>query len=121
MLYNPFLDNVPILYLLKTSDNQRFLGGIEWEHQPEMGLYLEHTMLDGHYPIFKNIKLTDSYFLIPLLIKNNLIYLFITSSQTGLKARFFVIVESHSIFYSSKIVYLQADRFTGYNGIMTEQ
>ena len=32
----------------------------------------------------------------------------------------FVVAESRSIFYSSKIVYLQIDWFTGYNGIMTE-
>ena len=30
-------------------------------------------------------------------------------------------VESHSILFSSNIVYLQTDLFTGYNGIMIEQ
>ena len=38
--FNPFLANVPILYPLKTSENQGFLvfsGGIKWEHWPEMG------------------------------------------------------------------------------------
>ena len=49
-------------------------------------------------------------------MENNLIYLFITPSWT----QFFAVVESRSILYSSKIVCLQADWFTGYNGIMTE-
>ena len=62
------------------------------------------------------------YFLIPSSIKNNLIYLFITPSQMGLNQKqFFVLVESHSILYPSKIVSLQVDWFTGYNGNMTDQ
>ena len=35
----PFLDNNPILYPLKTPENYDFLvflGGIEWEHLPEI-------------------------------------------------------------------------------------
>ena len=43
---------------------------------------------------------------------NNLIYLFITPSRTG--------YITNTVLYSSKIVYLQVDWFTGYNGIMTE-
>ena len=63
-----------------------------------------------------------NYFLIPSSIENNLIYLFITTLSDGVtsKTRFFVVVESRSIFYSSKSVYLQVDWFTGYNGIMIE-
>ena len=34
---NPVLADVPILYPLKTPENQRFSGGIKWEHWPEMG------------------------------------------------------------------------------------
>ena len=66
--------------------------------------------------------MNNSYFLIPSSIKNNLIYLFITPSQTGLhkKTRFLVVAESRSILYSGKNVYLQVDWFTGYNGIMIE-
>ena len=61
------------------------------------------------------------YFLILSSIENNLIYLFITPSQTGLiKNTVFVEVESHSILYSSKIACLQIDWLIGYNGIMTE-
>ena len=65
------------------------------------------------------------YFLISSSIKNNLIYLFITSSQTWLyKKRFFVVVESSSMFCSSKIkilaVYSQVDYFTGYSRIIIE-
>ena len=61
------------------------------------------------------------YFLILSSIENNLIYLFITPSQTGLiKNTVFVEVESRSILYSSKIACLQIDWFIGYNGIMTE-
>ena len=37
---NPFLVNAPILYALKTPENQSFfwcfLRGIRWEHWPEM-------------------------------------------------------------------------------------
>ena len=36
------------------------------------------------------------------------------------KTRFFVVVESRSVLYSSNIVYLQVDWFTGYNEIMIE-
>ena len=51
----------------------------------------------------------------------NLIYLFIAPSQTGLHQRHgFLVVESRSIFYSSKVIYLQFGWFTGYNGIMIE-
>ena len=75
---------------------------------------------------FGNYKQTNreilSYFLIPLSIENNLIYLFITSSQTGLykKTQFFLVVGSRSIFYYSKIVYLQIDCFTVYDRILIE-
>ena len=37
---NPFRGNVPYIYPLKTSENQRFLifsGGMKSEHWPEMG------------------------------------------------------------------------------------
>ena len=61
------------------------------------------------------------YFVIPTSNENNLIYLFITQKPEGdIKNTVFVVTESRSIFYSSKIVYLQIDWFTGYNGIMTE-
>lgn len=39
-LINPFLNNVPITYPLKTTEKQRFSsvsGGIKWEHLPKMG------------------------------------------------------------------------------------
>ena len=36
------------------------------------------------------------------------------------KTQFFVVVESRSILYSSKIVCLQVYWFTGYNGVMIE-
>ena len=40
-LINPFLANGPILYPLKTPEDQIFSGvfrgGIKWEHLPEMG------------------------------------------------------------------------------------
>ena len=38
----------------------------------------------------------------------------------GDKNTVFAVVESHSILYSSKIVYLIVDWFTGYSGIMNE-
>ena len=47
--------------------------------------------------------------------ENNLICLFITQTPEG-----FVVVDSSSILYSSKIVYVQVDWFTGCNGIMIE-
>ena len=66
-------------------------------------------------------EIYDNYFLIPLSIENNLIYSFITPSQTTQsKIQFFVVVESRSVLYSSKIICLQIDWFTEYNGIMTE-
>ena len=34
---NPFRTNVPFLYLLKTSENQRFSEGIEMGHGREKG------------------------------------------------------------------------------------
>ena len=51
------------------------------------------------------------------------LYLFIRHSfSDGVKskAQLFAVVESHSILYSSKIVCLQVDWFTGYNGIIIE-
>ena len=39
---NPVMAHAPILYLLKTPENQRwykigtFLGGTKWKHWPEM-------------------------------------------------------------------------------------
>ena len=55
-------------------------------------------------------------------MKSNLIYLFITPSQTGVKSKiqFCVVNKPRSILYSNKIVYLQVYWFTGYNGIMIE-
>ena len=47
-----------------------------------------------------------NYFLIPTSNENDLIYLFITQTPEG------------EILYSSVIVYLHIDWFTGYNGIM---
>ena len=60
-----------------------------------------------------------SYFLIPTSNKNNL-FIHHSNTRGGDKNTGFVVVESRSIFYSSKIVYLQIDWFTGYNGIMIE-
>ena len=58
------------------------------------------------------------YFLIPSSIKNRFIYLFIISSYTELdKKRFFVVVESHSVFCSSEIVYLQVDCLLDITGL----
>ena len=40
LFVNPFLAHVPILYPLKTPENQRFsgvLGDIKWKHWPEIG------------------------------------------------------------------------------------
>ena len=42
------------------------------------------------------------------------------SDEVKSKTPFLVVVESWSILYSSKIVYLQVDWFTGYNEIMIE-
>ena len=55
-------------------------------------------------------------------IKQKQLNLFIHHSNTRLgdKNRIFVVVESCSILYSRKIVCLQVDWFTGYNGIMVE-
>ena len=39
-LVNPFMANVPILYPLKTPQNQKFFGvfrGFKLEHWPEIG------------------------------------------------------------------------------------
>ena len=73
------------------------------------------------YTESSKIYINMKYFLIPSSIENNFIYLFITPSQTGLNQKqFYVVVESRSILYCSKIVWLQADWFTEYNGIMTE-
>ena len=57
--------------------------------------------------------------MIPLSIKNNIIYSSLVLRQ-GYITLFCVVVELHSIFFSSKIVYLKVDWFTRYNGIMTE-
>ena len=59
----------------------------------------------------------QNYFLI--LRQTEIIYLFITQTPEG-ETTVFVVVESRSILYSSKIVCLLVDWFTGYNGIMTE-
>ena len=64
-----------------------------------------------------SITKTKFYFLIPTSNENKFIYLFI---RGGDKDTVFVVVESRSIFYTSKIVYLQIDWFTGYNGIMIQ-
>ena len=73
------------------------------------------------YTESSEIYINMKYFLIPSSIENNFIYLFTTPSQTGLNQRqFYVVVESRSILYCSKIVWLQVDWFTEYNGIMTE-
>ena len=72
---------------------------------------------------YKNVnisRINNHYFLIPASNENNFIYLLITQIPEGEIKTDFVVVESRSIFCSSKIVYLQIDWFTGYNGIMTE-
>ena len=52
----------------------------------------------------------DGYLQTPTSNENNLIYLFITqTTQGGGKNTVFAVVESRSIFYSSKIVYSQID------------
>ena len=44
ILFNPFLVNVPILHLLKTSEQLSFSGGIKWEYWPEIGSLINfHT------------------------------------------------------------------------------
>ena len=54
-----------------------------------------------------------------MLNENHLICLFITQTpKKKTENKVFVVVESHSILYSSKIVYLQIDWFTEYNKIM---
>ena len=51
-------------------------------------------------------------------IRNSFIYLLITSSYTELvKKRFFVVVESHSVFCSSEIVCLQVDCLLDITGL----
>ena len=66
--------------------------------------------------------LTCYYFQIPSSIENNVIYLFITLSPTGLiKNTVFRSSWVTRVFlYSSKIICLQVDLFTEYNGIMTK-
>ena len=61
------------------------------------------------------------YFLISSSIKNNFIFIhhFFPEGIKS-KAQFFVVGESRSILYSSRIVCLRVDWFTGYNGIMIE-
>ena len=49
-----------------------------------------------------------------------MIYLFFTQTPEGKIKTVFVVAEARLILYSIKIVYLQVDRFTGYNGIMIE-
>ena len=57
--------------------------------------------------------------MIPLSIQNNIIYSSLVLRR-GYITRFCVLVESRSIFFSSKIAYLKVDWFTRYNGIKTE-
>ena len=62
------------------------------------------------YTESSKIYINMKYFLIPSSSENNFIYLFTTPSQTGLNQKqFYVVVESRSILYCSKIVWLQAD------------
>ena len=49
-----------------------------------------------------------------------MIYLLSLKHQRGRQNTVFVVIESRSILYSGKIVCLQVDWFTGYNGIMIE-